>query len=208
MDQKIQADLESRLNEMGEENELLLLQLHQVQEALEHHHLLNKSPATDLAAAPEAGDAIGRGWVDDELPEALAEGRRLLALVDVQRYVHETETRNALNSKLGDLLIKGADSPGSIATLPGKLWKIWRSYSRQTPPESLGGKGFDKVIDAYGEGSFDAVDKLMSQKSSSPAMQANGYTALARYLMKGDRVRAAEEEIRILERKWIEAAER
>ena len=67
-----------------------------------------------------------------------------------------------------------------------KLREIWRS----APPETLG-KNFEKLIAAHDQGGFTAVEQLLASVSISGHMRANGYTALARYLMNVDCVNAA-----------------
>jgi hypothetical protein len=189
MNQNNQVNPESRLKEMEEENDLLLCQLHQAQEELERYYLRNQ----ELEERQSIGSGVPASiaWVDDELPDILAENQRLQVLVEVQQKVHRLETQNALSAKLGNILIQGVDSPGSLLSVPGKLGRIWRESARQVPPDSLGGKGFDKVIAVYDDGGFDAVEKLLAGVSISPVMLADAYTALARYLMKKDRVSAA-----------------
>jgi 3'(2'),5'-bisphosphate nucleotidase len=130
-------------------------------------------------------------YVDNELPGLLAENLRLQALVQAQLKIHQLETQNALSNKLGNILIQGVDSLGSLLSVPGKIGSIWRESTRKIPPKALGGKGFDKVISVYDGDGFDAVERLLAEVSS-PIMQANAYTALARHLLKKDRVSAAE----------------
>jgi hypothetical protein len=190
INQNSQADPEPRLKEMEEENDLLLLQLHKVQEELERYYLRNQELEKGRSVVSGAPESIA--WVDDELPDILAENQRLNALVKAQQKVYQIETQNALSAKLGNILIQGADSPASLFSVPGKLGKIWRESSRQVPPDALGGKGFDKLIAGYEGGGFDAVEKLLAKVSISLAMQANAYTALARQLMKKDRIGAVE----------------
>jgi hypothetical protein len=185
-------DLESRLKEVGEENELLLSQLHQVQEELEQYYLRNQVLENERPVDPDASLASGKGWVDDELLEALAESERLRSIVAVQQKVHRLEAENTLSAKLGNLLIQSVESPRALLALPGKLGKIWRTYSRHTPPESLGGKGFGKVAAAYAESGFDAVEKLLAGVTVSPVTRASGYTVLGRHLMYSDPRNAAE----------------
>ena len=184
-----QAKPESPRAELEEENNLLLLQLHQVQEELERYYLRNQEleKASRSSSASSSSSAV---WVDDELPEALAEIQRLKSLVDTQQKIHRLESQNALSARLGKLLIQNFDA-GSLFTLPGKLGKIWRESSRKTPPEILGGK-FEKLIAAYDSGDFASVEKLLLAAKISPAMQANAYTALARHLMHGNSAKAAE----------------
>nr|WP_141661826.1 hypothetical protein [Burkholderia ambifaria] len=189
---KNHIDLESRLNEVVAENDLLLNQLHYVQEEIERYYFRNKSLEKGALDDATVGAVIAKNWVDNELPDVMAESRRLRALVDVQREIYQIETQNALNVKLGNLLIEGADSPTAILTLPSKIAKIWRAHSRAMPPKSLGGKGFDNVVAAYSGGGFDAVEKMLNSAALSPVMRANGYTALARNLMHRDRINAAE----------------
>ncbi|WP_155627668.1 hypothetical protein [Burkholderia territorii] len=186
------SDLESRIKEVGEENALLLQQLHQVQEELERYFLRNLELEDGLPLVYPERPAPKHIPVYDELADALAENRRLKALVEVQRKIYYLEQQNSLNSKLGNLLIQVVDSPRSLIALPGKLGRIWRSYKRQTPPAALGGAGFGKVAMVYDDGGFDAVEKLMEGLSVSSVMRANAYTSLGRYLMGHDLVNAAE----------------
>jgi archaellum component FlaC len=79
-----------------------------------------------------------------------------------------------------------------MLALPGRLWTIWRSHSRRTPPQSLGGSDFSALLAANREGGLGAVEKLMTEARIPSVMQANGYTAIARQLMPGDRLGAAE----------------
>ncbi|MEB2332285.1 MAG: hypothetical protein OZ916_08370 [Nitrosomonas sp.] len=180
------------IKELEEENELLLSQLHLVQEELEKYYLRNKELESRQTGKLQGTTPSAKGWVDDELPDALAENSRLQTLIEVQQKVHQLETQNALNARLGNILIESVDSSGSLLSVPGKLRKIWKEENRQTPPESLGGSNFSAVIAAYGEGGFDAVEALIAAVSISPAMQASALTALARHLMANDRTQAAE----------------
>jgi len=180
------------IKELQEENELLLSQLHLVQEELEKYYLRNKELESGQAGKLQNTTPSAQGWVDDELPDALAENRRLQTLIEVQQKIHQLETHNALNVRLGNMLIESAASSGSLLSVPGKLRKIWKEENQQIPPKALGGKSFDKVITAYSEGGFDAVERLIAVVSISPAMQASALTALARHLMKSDSTQAAE----------------
>ncbi|MDN8011728.1 hypothetical protein QZN06_24445 [Burkholderia multivorans] len=183
---------ESRLKEMKEENEILLLQLHQAQEELEHYYQQRQIAGQERSSGAHGNITPAANWIDDGLLDALAENQRLRALVHAQRKVYRLESENALNIKLGNLLIQGVDSPKTLLSIPGALGKIWRSYRRQLPPATLGGKAFTKVIAAYGDGGFDAVEKLMADRSVSPTVRASGYTVLGRHLMNCDRISAAE----------------
>lgn len=194
MDMTVPAEVieAPHIKELEEENELLLSQLHLVQEELEKYYLRNKELESRQTGKLQGTTPSAKGWVDDELPDALAENSRLQTLIEVQQKVHQLETHNALNARLGNILIESVDSSGSLLSVPGKLRKIWKEENRQTPPESLGGSNFSTVIAAYGEGGFGAVEALIAAASISPAMQASALTALARHLMANDRTQAAE----------------
>jgi hypothetical protein len=58
--------------------------------------------------------------------------------------------------------------------LPGKLWGVWRSYHKQ-PPAALGGKSFDKVLEAWTTGGLPTVEALLEKSASSPLIQANAH---------------------------------
>ncbi|MFT4066429.1 FkbM family methyltransferase [Paraburkholderia sp.] len=187
---------ESLVSELQRENELLLVQLHHAQEELERNYSGTQPVAPSLTTGSKSGvtnaSVIASGWVADELPEMHAENRRLQALVDAQKKIHERESNHALNAWLGNILIEGVDAPVSLFSVPGKLVRIWRQSTRRIPPAALGGKDFSKVIAAWQSGGFNAVEKVIGAQSIAPAMQAQGYTALARHLGKDDRANAAE----------------
>lgn len=188
---KNQNVTELRLKKAQEDNDALLHQLMKTQEELEHHL---QAVGIDVGTAADARSGIvgDKGWQDDELPEILAENLRLQALVELQQRIHQVQSQNALNAKLGDILIQGIDAPRSLVSVPGRLVKIWRQSSRRNPPDTLGGNSFDKVIAEYDAGGFAAVEKLIAGVSVAPTMLASAYTALARQLMKRDRPNAAE----------------
>jgi hypothetical protein len=181
-------DLAVRLKETEEENELLLTQLHLVQEELERNFLENK----ELEKSGRAVPIQMSPWIDEELPNALAEVQRLQTLVQVLSNVHRLESQNALSSRLGSLLIQSVETPAGLLAAPAKLIKMWRESTQDQPPKELGGKGFEKVIATYANDAFKSVEKLLASTAISPVMQANAYTALARHLKKSDPIQTVE----------------
>lgn len=178
---------EARIKELTEENELLFEQLHMVQEELEkYYHKLKECEARNGSSG--VGTVVS---VSPLAAQALAENRKLRVLVEQQKIALRVEGRNSLPSRLGDMLIKGVGSTGSLLALPGKLRKMWKAVELSTPPAALGGKSFQKVIDAHGAGGAEAVEKLLDSVFISPAMRANAYTALARHLALVDARKAA-----------------
>lgn len=207
--QPFEADAQARLKDLEDENELLLLQLHQVQEELERYFLkcqdLEKGGASACTRTLPAG-----GWVDDELPTVQAEVSRLTALVETQSRLREIESKNALNARLGDILIQSVSPSGSLVGLPGKLIGIWRASKAEQPSAALGGKTFDKVIEAFQKGGLESVNQLLAAELA-PEIRAKAYTALARHQMKNGLFAAAvlsarrayEEEPKPFRLKWL-----
>jgi FkbM family methyltransferase len=185
---------DSRVSKLQKENELLLAQLHSAQEELECNYAGARNGGANVTVAETMGAANGHAhrWVAEELPEIHAENRRLQALVEMQKSVHQLESTHALNVRLGNILIEGVDAPVSLLSVPSKLVKVWRQSSRKVPPAALGGKDFSKVIAAWQSGGFDAVEKTMGAFSAAPVIKANAYTVLARHLGKNDRSNAAQ----------------
>ncbi len=177
---------EARLKELEEDNLLLIDQLHVVQTELERLHYEAPSQARQLPGS------VTLDWVDDQLPEAIAESLRCRAILDTQKKVQQLEAQHALASKLGDILIQATNSPASLLAAPSRLLGVWRQEKKKVPPSELGGKGFDKIIVAYREGGLIAVEDLLASVSMSSSMQANALTAVARSLMQREPVRAAE----------------
>lgn len=180
--QRAQTELEARLKDLEEENELLLLQLHQVQEELEVY-FLRCQELEKGGGGSGPGASSGAGWVDDELPALQAEVSRLATLVQTQARMHEIASKNALNARLGDILVQSVSSSGSLVGLPGRLLKIWRASTADQPPARLGGKNFDKVIETFQAGGLEPVSQLLAAEPA-PEMRAKAWTALARQQMK------------------------
>lgn len=184
------ANQDARIKELTDENELLFEQLHVVQEELEkYYHKLKECEQSKGTAV--ASSSLHLDSFDPRLPEVLAENQKLRALVEQQKNALRVETQNSLPSRLGDMLIKGVSSTGAFLALPGNLRKMWKALELTTPPAELGGKTFQKVIDAHGAGGADAVEKLLDSVFIAPNMRANAYTALARHLMIIDVQKAA-----------------
>jgi len=168
-----QNTVETRIKELEDENHLLLNQLHIVQEKLEQQY----------SASQNTTDSQTFDWVDEELPEVLAENLRYRTLLDAQNMIHEVETTQALNRKLGNILIQGVKTPGTLLAIPAKLFRVWRKTKRQQPNKLLGGKGFDKAIMAYREDGLSGVDALLCTASVPDNIHANALTAVARDVM-------------------------
>ena len=148
--------------------------------------------------------------LQDLLATATAEKDQLAAVNQALLRSQDLELSNTLSNRIGDVMIRAVDSPSSIAGLPFKLRKLWREAKSQQPPKSLGGESFSKVLAAYADGGFDAVKALLAQASVSPAVRANGYTALARHLKDTDPKQACkaacyayEEDPQPFRRKWL-----
>ena len=184
------ANQDARIKELTDENELLFEQLHVVQEELEkYYHKLKECEQSKGTAV--ASSSLPLDSFEPRLPEALAENQKLRALVAQQKIALRVETQNSLPSRLGDMLIKGVSSTRAFLALPGNLRKMWKALERTTPPAELGGKSFQKILDVYGAGGADAVEKLLDSVFIAPNMRANAYTALARHLMIIDGQKAA-----------------
>ena len=207
--QPVEAEVKARLKDMEEENELLLLQLHQVQEELEIYFLKCQELEKGGVSVYVEGATVG-GWVDDELPVLQAEASRLSTLVETQTRLRDIESKNALNARLGDILIQSVSPSGSIVGLPGKLMGVWRASKAEQPPAALGGKNFDKVIEVFQAGGLESVNQLLA-KELAPEMRAKAFTELARHLMKNGQLvdaalsarRAYEEEPKPFRLKWL-----
>ena len=207
--QQTETAVQARLKDLEEENELLLLQLHQVQEELESYFLkcreLERGGGGNGAGSFPAG-----GWVDDDLPTMQAEVSRLTTLVETQTRLHDIASRNALNARLGDILIQSVSPGGSLIGLPARLLAIWRASTSDQPPARLGGKNFDKVIETFQAGGPESVSQLLAAEPA-PEMRAKAWTALARHQMKSGLFadaahsarRAYEEEPKPYRLKWL-----
>lgn len=109
-----------------------------------------------------------------------------------QQAALQVESTNSLAARLGETLIHGVSSAGAFIALPLKLRQMWKALDQTVPPAALGGKSFQKVLDAHAAGGSEAVEKLLDSVFLSPVMRANAYTALARQVMLTDARQAAD----------------
>ncbi|MDR5883632.1 class I SAM-dependent methyltransferase [Caballeronia sp. LZ032] len=182
-----QMTAEARLKDLEEENSLLIDQIHVVQVELERLH--GGAPAQ---AQLQIVGSVTLDWVDDQLPEVMAEALRSQAMLETQKEIHRLEAEHALASKLGGILIQATNSSASMFAAPSKLLGVWRREKKTTPPGELGGKGFEKAIAAYRKGGLAAVEELLASVSVSAFIQANALTAVARSVMQKAPGEAAE----------------
>lgn len=181
---------DARIKELTEENELLFEQLHVVQEELEkYYHKLKECKQRKGSNADAGGTVV---VIPPQVGEALAENLKLRALVAQQQAALQVESTNSLAARLGEMLIKGVSSAGAFIALPLKLRQMWKALDQTVPPAALGGKSFQKVLDAHAAGGSEAVEKLLDSVFLSPVMRANAYTALARQVMLTDARQAAD----------------
>ena len=181
---------DARIKELTEENELLFEQLHVVQEELEkYYHKLKECEQRKGSNADAGGTVV---VIPPQAGEALAENLKLRALVVQQQAALQVESTNSLAARLGEMLIHGVSSAGAFIALPLKLRQMWKALDQTVPPAALGGKSFQKVLDAHAAGGSEAVEKLLDSAFLSPVMRANAYTALARQVMLTDARQAAD----------------
>ena len=181
---------DARIKELTEENELLFEQLHVVQEELEkYYHKLKECEQRKGSNADAGGTVV---VIPPQAGEALAENLKLRALVVQQQAALQVESTNSLAARLGEMLIHGVSSAGAFIALPLKLRQMWKALDQTVPPAALGGKSFQKVLDAHAAGGSEAVEKLLDSAFLSPVMRAKAYTALARQVMLTDARQAAD----------------
>ena len=183
-------DKDARIKELTEENELLFEQLHVVQEELEKYYHKLKDCEQRKGSGADAGSSVV--VIPPQASEALAENLKLRALVTQQQAALQVESTNSLAARLGEMLIKGVSSAGSCIALPVRLRRMWKALDQTVPPAALGGKSFQKVLDAHAAGGSEAVEKLLDSVFLSPVMRANAYTALARQVLLTDARQAAD----------------
>ena len=172
---------EKIINELTKENDNLFKQLNIVQEELEKKHL----------EYTEYNKILGPTDSHFFVKNILIENLKLQSLVNLQKIAFKIEKENSLESRLGNVLIKGVSSVREFIILPFKLYRIWKALEQKNPPSALGGETFHKVLDAYNDKGIDAVEKLLNSYFLSPVMRANAYTALARQLKSSNAHKAA-----------------
>nr|WP_321302967.1 hypothetical protein [Alcaligenes faecalis] len=176
-----QKNMSSR--NLQEENRLLFDQLQLVQEELERRHYQTLTQSAVVAEHAMSTTVIQLAPVDERLIDTYAENLRCQALLTAQSDVHALQSKYALAGQLGAILIDGSRSAGAMLSVPKRLHKAWRQNRQEAVPASLGGKTFDKVIEAFKEGGESAVESLLGRAAVSVTLQASAWTALARTQM-------------------------
>lgn len=172
---------DARIKELTEENELLFEQLHLLQEELEKYYHKLKDCEQRQGRVAVADDSFV--VIPPQINEALAENLKLHALVKQQQAALQIESTNSLAARLGEMLINGVSSVRAFLTLPFRLCRLWKAINQTISPAVLGGKNFQKVLDAQATGGMEAVETLLDSVFLSSVMRANAYTALARHVM-------------------------
>lgn len=203
VDQPGDVSADAYVQALQDENQLLLSQLHIVQAELERSYYQGQAqavPSTIIHIAP----------IHNSLVEKQAEILRCEALVKAQSEVHILQTHFALASQLGEILIQGTHSVGSMLSLPTRLLRVWKQNRHEAPPKVLGGKQFGKVLEAFKQGGEEAVEALLTRSSVSTAIQASAWTAVARVQMQAHAIvaakfayRAFSLEPRAFRQKWL-----
>lgn len=179
-EQSIDVQKDRHVQALQEENRLLFDQLQVVQEELERRYYQAQAQPNVASTVAAPATVIHIAPVDERLIEVQAENLRCQAVVKAQGEIHALQARHALANQLGDILIEGSRSTGAMLSVPARLHRAWRQNRRETPPASLGGKTFDKVLSAYQDGGEAAVESLLNQALVSTATQASAWTAVAR----------------------------
>jgi len=188
---KEKPDHEERLKELEEENELLLIQLHQVQEELEHYFIKSQE--------------FRMNWVDDELPGAVAETERLRTVVAVQSRLYQLQVENVLNTGLVKDLTRSAKSLVRMLMIPGKLFKTWFNTRDRRSSTTVDDQVYQKAVEAYRQcgfnvtglrrtlflliistyikGGFQPARKILAALAIVPSLQVKAYSVLIEYLI-------------------------
>lgn len=166
---------------LEDENRLLFDQLQVVQEEL--GRLYDSPQRIGGGLAPTL---IQVAPVDGRFVEAQAEQIRLEYVLKVQTQLYDTKAQYALASQLGGILIEGVKSTGSLLAVPGRLRQAWRQSRRTQAPALLGGKSFEKIIQAYQQGGDQRVESLLDQVPVANNVKASAWTAVARTYMETD----------------------
>lgn len=151
---------------------------------LNHLSHLNKKSKPSLSS-------ISPGSLQTELLAEKAENILLQARCAALRFVSTHTEASALNRRVGDILIRAFDSPRTILTVPVQLWRVAREFTQGNAPEGLG-KDFCRLIETCMQCGYEQAEKMLNAAQCTAVVQANAYTALARYLRNHDRKQAAQ----------------
>ncbi|MFA1604566.1 hypothetical protein ACDW82_13035 [Alcaligenes faecalis] len=180
LEQEADAGLGAQVQTLLHENQQLFDQLEVVQQALELQHDKDQYQTIDRSTSALQPIVVQMAPVDHRVLEVQAENIRFQALVAAQSQIHELQRQFALAGQLGSMLIEGSRSARAAVSVPGRLYRTWRQNRREIPPASLGGKGFETLIQAYQSGGEEAVSALLKKASVSSAIEASAWTAVAR----------------------------
>ena len=182
---EIAQGLEAQIQVLRDENQLLFDQLELLQREL-------LSLLGDRKDSPGVGLAgIGAGPIESEdvldyVFDTLAENIRCQELVATQTHLFFLKSQRALGNQLGRILIDASGSISAFVSAPLLLWRAWKQNRNAGVPKALGGKSFEKVVQAYASGGQAAVEALLSEAPLSLSLQANAWTAVARSQLQID----------------------
>ncbi|MFW8565169.1 tetratricopeptide repeat protein, partial [Orrella sp. 11846] len=176
------------IQRLQEENDLLLEQLHLVQEELEKYYLENKRlqglSTEAITNKPSGQSSTAKSelrWVDERWPDVLAENESLKTQVEVMRYERDIVLENSLSAHLGKILIRTGDGEQGVTAALKQLLTFWKKSRQQSVPNVLGDKHYSKVVETYKNQGIKAVEKLLKDADVSFHHQASAYTAISRF---------------------------
>lgn len=100
--------------------------------------------------------------------------------------------RRTLAWRLGELLVQGFRSPGTIAALPGKLLALRREFNqrkaqRERAWRELGGEALERLVALHAAGGLAAASAAIDELAAGDAAKrAEAYGALARAIVNHD----------------------
>ncbi len=158
--------LEEQIRELREENEMISEQLQLVQAELEKYYYKVKK-LSKLQLLPNIDTKKSPNY----------------AMLKTYSSLRHYEIHNTFQYRIGNAVLK---LKKSLLTAPIKLFFIFLFFMRSTPPEALGGKDFNKVIEAYLKEGKKGVKNLLHSVKMTSIVKANAYTALAKHLQTTD----------------------
>lgn len=173
-----EKNVEQRVKDLTEKNTKLLEQLQVAQESLEKYAYRLKDYEEEKGKNSELMEKSNI-QITNQVVARLVDAERLRVFAEQQKIAYNVEKQNSRSSRLWNMVLKS-----SLLAIPGKLLTTWRSLEKTTPPSSLGGKTFQKLIDLYQEKGNEAVEQMLDKVGVSYIIRANAYTALARHLSK------------------------
>lgn len=179
-----------KLQEVIDENQILLLQLHQTQEALELYFLKYKELELDNSRALNSFKIENSNLNGEPIIDRLAMLERMEFVNKILIEINNIRLTNAIDIQLANILLSSTRSLRNLLQLPYKILKFWNDALKSSTKYVPQSSELELSISECSVNGVSEVERILKSQKVSSKARANIFTETARRVMKFDSIKA------------------